>query len=278
MTNYNIRSAYNRAWCPQDFECSSFGRELDKAIKSFQKENRLKADGFAGPKTIKVLKSLSPKENSIVCGLERIPIPKRTKVILWTEEEGYKAKEGSYRPVYKKRTINMMVNHWDACKSSKDAIRVLNSRNLSAQYLIDENGDIYETMNDNYIGYHCGNLNRYTIGVEICNPYYIKHQSKTNPRRIVKNKYVHGKKMRDHLDFHDVQIQSLMDLWVAINKGHEIPIQTPTKDGKEVGTIYAPAMNNQYRGQVHHYNLSRGKIDCGGLDLVDLVEKIKKTQ
>tara|TARA_Y100000593_G_C4294336_1_gene329850 strand:- start:497 stop:1339 length:843 start_codon:yes stop_codon:yes gene_type:complete len=280
MASYNIKSAYNNGWNPSWFGCSKFGSELVGNIEDFQKKHGLKPDGFCGPKTYQIARKQRRAERGIICGLQHIPIDH--PVILWNQVERYKANKGTYREQYNERKVTLFVNHWDVCKKSSDTIKILNNRNLSCQFLIDSDpaATIIQTMNANHVAFHAGgrSWNNASIGVEICNPFYIKYQDKRRPRRIVKGAKVHGNTMRDHLDFYPQQIKALVKLWKAIHKAYNIPFQTPTKeDGSELGGVHRDSMNLKYSGYVHHYNLTSGKIDCGGLDLTRLINKITGT-
>lgn len=280
MTSYNVKSAHNHGWNAGWFGCEKFGSDLVEKIEKFQRENNLTPDGFCGPKTVEVLRSQrTSKQDYIVCGLKHVKI--KAKVVLWNDKGGYVAKKGCYREDYSNRDVRMFVNHWDVCRKSSDTIKILNNRKLSSQFLIDCDKDatIYQTMNANHVAWHAGgrNWNNYSIGVEICNPYYLKYQDKKNPRKIVKGAKVHGRTLEDHLDFHPAQIRSLIQLWKGIHIAYNVPFQTPTKkDGSEYGTTHPASMNVQFRGFVHHYNLTKNKIDCGGLDLTKLIDKITK--
>ena len=278
MASYNIKSAYNHGWNPSWFGCSKFGSDLIEAIELFQKKNGLKPDGFCGPKTFQLLnEQREKKENVIICGLKHIPI--NHKVILWRDDDDWSSQKGCYRESYENRKVTLFVNHWDVCRKSSDTINILNKRNLSCHFLIDADpkATIIQTMNTNHVAFHAGGRlwNNASIGVEICNPYYIKYQDKRRPRRIVKGAKVHGNTMRDHLDFYPQQIKALVKLWKAIHRAYKIPFQTPTKeDGSELGGVHRDSMNLKYSGFIHHYNLTSGKIDCGGLDLTKLINKI----
>ena len=48
---YNESSAAKLGWTPSWFGCNDFDEDLVEAIKSWQKNNSLKADGLCGPGT-----------------------------------------------------------------------------------------------------------------------------------------------------------------------------------------------------------------------------------
>ena len=283
MASYNVRSAIDNGWNPESFGCSRFGSELLEKISEFQKSHGLQADGFCGPKTVEILHKTQKKKNVIICGLKHIEL--KTKTVLWFHKKGLAAEQGTYRELYSERDVKLFVNHWDvvAGQGSKSTIKILNKRKLSCQFLIDKDGVIYQTVNAQHICFHAGGRkwNNESVGVEINNPYYLKYQDKKNPRPIVENATVHGKKMSKHLDFYPVQVDALVDLWRALHKGYGIPFKTPSrkiKYGKHVdlGTVYEPSQLGEYSGGIHHYNLTASKIDCGGFELNDVIRKIKK--
>ena len=275
MTTYNFKSAIDNGWSPKWFGVEKFSSKLLDAIEDFQKANALKPDGFCGPQTFKILKDQRPKENKIICGINHFAI--NHKVVLWNDEEGLAAKKGSYRENYKTRDIKLMVNHWDVCKRSKDTIKIMNKKNISCQFLIDWDGCIYQTMNADHIAWHAGgrSWNNHSVGVEICNPYYTKYQDKRRPRPIMRRKKVHGRTMSEHLGFYPKQLTALKKLWKIMALAYGIPLQTPTnRDGSELGGVHKESVNVKYRGFIHHYNLTRSKIDCGSLDLTELIDEM----
>ena len=146
--------------------------------------------------------------------------------------------------------------------------------------MIDNDGTIIQCANTSHICFHAGNSNSYSIGCEISNAYYPRYQERYikkgyGERPIIENAYVHGKKLGKHTGFYKVQLDALKALWVAISQAYDIPIQTPTdKNGNEITTLYEPAFRN-YKGYIHHYQVSANKIDCGGLDLTKLVNDIR---
>tara|TARA_Y100001973_G_C5207136_1_gene342384 strand:+ start:2880 stop:3728 length:849 start_codon:yes stop_codon:yes gene_type:complete len=274
---YNERSAKKWGWDPSWFGAAGFGPELKDKIKAFQQEHDLDVDGLCGPSTYRrkftERLSLEKSEEYIVCNGLQVPI-NWGKVILWNEPGGLKAPSGTYRKVSGTRDVKMFVNHWDVCLNSHTCHKVLKKRKLSVHFLVDNDGTIYQTMDTNDVGYHAGrSRNKDTIGVEISNAYYTKYQSwyerkGFGPRPIVKGAKVHGRSMREHLGFYPVQVEAMKALWAAVAKGHNIPLVTPTKeDGSEWGGVYRPAVKGTYRGFIHHYNITDGKIDCGGWDI-----------
>ena len=137
-------------------------------------------------------------------------------------------------------------------------------------------------MDCNDIAWHAANANNYSIGVEICNPYYTKYDSWHTrnglPLRPRWKGTVRGIELEEHLGFYDVQIEAAQALWRAISKACDIPLQCPTDtEGRIVDRLYRPALDN-WKGFCHHYHTDtkQGKIDCGGFDLSKYLQPLRK--
>ena len=73
-----------------------------------------------------------------------------------------------------------------------------------------------------------------------------------------------------------MQLEALKALWAAIHKGIGIPLECPTNDRGELVTGVDKACEaSRFKGFINHYNLTRRKIDCAGLDLVGLLKDCK---
>ncbi len=76
-----------------------------------------------------------------------------------------------------KRAINMLVLHHIEANSALHAIEQFKQHQVSSHFLIDENGKIYELVDENDIAYHAGysywngfnGLNAVSIGIEFIN-------------------------------------------------------------------------------------------------------------
>lgn len=289
--SYNKKSSRKLGWEPEWFGCKDFGSDLQKNIAAFQRDFGLDDDGLCGPSTFrrKFNERASELEREdmdarysdyIICHGNSVDI-EWDKVVLWTDKGGLKAKEGCFKKVNGRRDIDLFVNHWDVCLSSRICQRVLDRRGISVHFLIDNDGTIYQTLDTTHIGWHAGSVNSRSIGVEISNAYYPKYQSwyKKNgfgERPLVEDSYVNGKKLRDHLDFYDVQKEALKALYKAVNKGLGIPLETPLNiNGSEYTDTLSKPKLKQFSGFIHHYHETSKKIDCGGLDISKLIKEIK---
>ena len=292
---YNEASAAKLGWDPTWFGHDAFDEKLVRIIKKWQKDNRLTADGLCGPSTFRRLWTereanisdyVSPNWDNdglarIIYNGKEFPI-EWDKTVLWTDKGGLMAKLGNYKSMagQRVRKPTQFVNHWDVCLSSKSCQRVLDRRGISVHFLIDNDGTIYQTMDLQHIGWHAGSsrINAKSIGVEISCAYDLKWQSwyKKNgfgERPIVKDAKVHGKTLRPHLGFYDVQIEALQALWKAVHNACDIPLETPTGAAKNAYT--STVSSGKFKGFVSHYHITKRKIDCGGLDIEKLLEDLK---
>tara|TARA_R100000808_G_scaffold14243_1_gene33773 strand:+ start:1529 stop:2401 length:873 start_codon:yes stop_codon:yes gene_type:complete len=281
---YNASSAKKLGWDPTWFGCNYFDDDLEEAIKRFQTEIGLHPDGMCGPHTFR--RKFSEREAQIGAHLKFIsdfqigchivyngsfhPID-WGKVVLWDDinGNGLKSKKGNYRSMAGEppRDIRMFVTHWDAALHSRSTQSILDRRGLSVHFLIDNDGTIYQTADLQHVCFHAGKVNKSSIGVEISNAFYPKYQqwyikNGYGERPLVPKTIVHNATVEEHLGFYQNQISALKALVQAVHRACNIPLQTP-----RAGRVHPPAMRGEYRGFVHHYQLTSNKIDCAGLDL-----------
>ncbi len=292
---YNKKSAYKYGWLPNWFGHTEFDNILVEKIKKWQKSKKLTADGLCGPGTYRRILSerlnniddyeptnVKNKDASFIVSQGNfIPI-NWSKVVLWSEEDGLELSSG-FTPYSEKRDIKMFMNHWDVCLNSKTCHRVLNKRNLSVHFLIDNDGTIYQTNDINNANWHAGNkkINHNSIGVEISNAYDLKWQSWYSKkgygeRPVIEGETVHGRSMKPFTGFYDVQIKALQALWLAVSEGLGIPLDCPVdNDGNTLKTVDPEVKNGSFEGFVSHYHATNRKIDCAGLDIKSLIDHIK---
>ena len=297
---YNKSSADSLGWEPSWFGVNYFDEDLVKAIKKWQKENGLTADGLCGPTTyrrlwtqresnIKEFINFCPREKDdsfIVCNSKPINI-NWPKVVLWKDVGGFKSRAGSYYDYSGKpdRKPTMFVNHWDVCLSSESCAKVLNKRGISVHFLIDNDGTIYQMLDTQHGAWHAGvgKINHKSIGVEISNAYYTKYQNWYEKRGFgsrpeVEHAWVNGSKLEKHLGFYDVQIQALQALWKACADAYDIPLKSVSSGDTDFETstkTESKVSNGSFKGFVSHYHITKRKIDCGGLDIVRLLKDVK---
>tara|TARA_B100000131_G_scaffold321205_1_gene371254 strand:+ start:519 stop:1442 length:924 start_codon:yes stop_codon:yes gene_type:complete len=300
---YNEASAKKLGWDPSWFGKSDFDDDLIVAIKKWQRKHKITADGLCGPNTFRRLwtereENISdhapptavcgPGDKFIVHNGKFIPID-WDHVILWDDPAGLQCMPGTYTSYAGKpdRKPHFFVNHWDVCLSSESMSRVIAKRGISIHFGIDNDGTIYQLLDTQHAAWQAGGRqwNHDSIGVEIANAFYPKYQNwyvkKGFGARPVREKgevQCHGRDLQEHLGFYDVQIEALKALWVAIHRGLNIPLECPTNnDGSLIETVHRDCENSKFSGFINHYNLTRRKIDCAGLDLVCHLNEIKQS-
>ena len=277
---YNKRSAKKYGWHPSWFASylKDFNDELLDEVVKFQVDHDLKPDGMVGPMTYRRLlaerelkEQDSESENFILINGQRVSIEWDTKIDL--------IKAGAYKKYKRERKPNMVVTHWDACTSASSCKRVLEARNISTHFCIDNDGVIYQYLDTNDVGWHAGRVNSKSIGIDFSNAYYTKYNKLYkkrgfSERPILKNSYVHGRKLKPHLGYYAVQIEAYKKLLKVICNHYDIPYAVPERDGELLTKVDADAAKGKFEGIVCHYHLTRGKIDCAGLELKKIVDSL----
>lgn len=294
---YNEASAKKLGWEPSWFGAVDFEDDLVKKIRKFQRTLGLTPDGLCGPTTFRRIftereqniSKIAPKVESksgnyIICNSKKIPI-NWDKVVLWDEPGGLICKEGTYSSYAGKpeRKVQMFVNHWDVCLSAESCARVIDKRGISVHFMVDNDGTIYQAMDTQHAAWQAGNktVNHCSVGVEISNAYYQKYQNwyKKNgfgPRPLWKDVEVHGKTLKPFLGFYDAQMEATAALWKAIHDAYGMPLECPRgPDGKMLLTVDPSVPSGGFEGVVHHFHVTRRKIDAAGFPIDEYLEKIK---
>ena len=278
---YNRVSAAKHGWHPSWLApyLSEFDNELQDEIVKFQVEHGLKPDGLVGPMTYRRLFAdhevkLEEKksENYILINGEAIPIQ-------WDVEIDM-IKAGAYKKYRGKRKPNMIVTHWDACTSAASCKKVLEARNISTHFCIDNDGIIFQYLDPNDVGWHAGKVNNYSIGVDFSNAYYTKYNATYKKRGfkerpILKDSMVHGVKLKPHLGYYPVQIEAYKQLVKTLCQHYKIPLVVPLTENRSLlKKVHSDAARGKFDGIVCHYHLTRGKIDCAGLELKRIIDSL----
>jgi len=292
---YNKAAAAKLGWEPSWFGEKYFDDKLVRAIKKWQKANGISADGMCGPGTYRRVwterqaniddyKPTNPNySNYLVYNGNFVPID-WGKVILWSESDGLSAIAGNYydysgRP---KRNVRLFVNHWDVCLNSRSCNDVLNKNGISVHFLIDNDGTIYQTMDMQHAAWHAGNtgVNRSSVGVEISNAYYPKYQdwyvnNGYGERPMMDDAWVHGQKLDPFMGFYPEQIEAAKALWKAVASASNVKLKTKLNQFGKVSTKYEKEIvYGKFEGVISHYHCYKGKIDCAGLEIGDLIDEI----
>ena len=255
---YNKRSSKKYGWHPSWFDkhLTEFDSELIECIKWFQTMHDLKADGYAGPITFRRLlasrdlEELKEPENYILINGRNIAID-------WDVKQDLMPRN-CYRTWKSERKPNMIVTHWDACTSAEKCKRVLQARNISTHFCIDNDGIIYQYVDTNNPAWHAGGVNNKSIGIDFSNAYYMKYndyyvKKGFNKRPVCKNSRVHGIKLRPHLGYYNVQIEAYKKLIKVLCDHYSIPLQTPMINDEVPDTgVVIEAKKGKYNGIVCH--------------------------
>jgi len=166
-----------------------------------------------------------------------------------------------------------------------------NERRLSVQFILDDQGVIYQTLDCKEIAWHGGGQNRRSIGVECC----LYPRAADNPGAYRESKckrlglaphdagdcYIQGK-TRKVFFMPRAQVDSLAFLiagtWAAMNKKQGIdlegaPIFPPLPDGTPSYDFKESFA--KHRGLLAHANTNPGKWDPAGLDFVYLEDRVQ---
>jgi N-acetyl-anhydromuramyl-L-alanine amidase AmpD len=278
INRYNKKSSKRYGWHPSWFDdhLVEFDSELIDCIKWFQLDHDLEADGLVGPLTFRRLLSerdLKKSKNHILINNQHVEIDWDVKIDLMPNN--------CYRKWRRQRKPNMIVTHWDATTSAEKCKRVLQARNISTHFCIDNDGIIYQYVDTNDVAWHAGGVNKYSIGIDFSNAYYLKYndyyvKKGFNKRPICKDSRVHGVKLRPHLGYYPVQIKAYKKLVKVLCDHYDIPIETPmVNDEVADAGVRSDVKRGKFDGIVCHYHASRNKIDCAGLDLKSIVDQLR---
>ena len=254
----------------------------------------------------------------VVCG-KKFDIG--TKVVLWNETNGLNAydesrvitwqenrKTGKGKKKilkgkrYKKRNISLsklqriitqFFLHHSGLYHSEATFSVLHKeRGLSAHFIMDDDGTIYQMLDLKEIAWHGGSHNKFSIGIEIDsraraykipNAYDEQKQKKYNvgPRNKRLDK-IHGEWL-EGFEYNDRQYEALICLGVGIKEIFPL-VRTPnspyeidfprTKDGEILKTTYKAA--KEHRGFICHLQASKSnKIDPISFDFSRFIEGVE---
>jgi hypothetical protein len=212
----------------------------------------------------------------ICAGTQRIPIEWNKFTELTDEHNLAASKEYVHWTTIRKPSI--FVVHWSDTLTAKSCYDVLEKRGLSVHFIIDNDGQIYQSVNTNESAYHAGEVNKFSIGVEVSCATELKYQqyykSKCGLERPIWDSIVHGKRCKV-LGFYPVQIEALEVLLKSVCTFYNIPFQVPTdQKGNLIKTVYSDILTQKFSGICGHYNLTVQKEDPSGLDFLSLVKKL----
>jgi len=224
-----------------------------------------------------------------------------TRVVLWTDAGGYDAyrphrhrdetkrdpsrgkgaaRYGTFRrelpPQIERRVkeqgwvladlqlvVKQVVVHYDAAGTSARCFEILQDvRGLSAHFLLDVDGTIYQTLDVKERAWHAGSANDGSVGIEIANLGAYGDRSKLAGRAVTEGK-IHGATLYQS-PFTDEQYAALSRLCVALTRVlPRVRMEFPRDAAGGVIQTVLPDGGASFEGILGHYHLTRGKVDPG---------------
>lgn len=197
------------------------------------------------------------------------------------------------------RAVRMLVLHYDSAGTSRQCFKVLHDvRGLSAHFLLDLDGTIYQTLDLKERAWHAGDANDASIGIEIANIGAYSSPNDANlrewyrtdaqgplvapPRWIVEpglrtpgftprparpdliRGEVHGRTLYQY-DFTDAQYRALARLLAALHRVlPRIRLDAPRDaNGAVLRRTMSEYERSHFEGVVGHWHLTERKVDPG---------------
>lgn len=206
-------------------------------------------------------------EQIVVCG-QRFDVGRR--VVLWTDEDGFNAYtdpphfndrvtrdetplDYAWTLPRLRRIVDQIVIHYDQTGTSARCFEVLQKRGLSAHFLIDTDGTIYQTLDLKERAWHASVANSRSVGIEIA------HDGATeSPTPGAVKGQIQGRTLYQQ-PFTDAQYDALADLVAALRRA----LPRITLDYPRETALLTPERFAAFRGVIGHYHVSVEKIDPG---------------
>ncbi|MBN2573011.1 MAG: N-acetylmuramoyl-L-alanine amidase [Deltaproteobacteria bacterium] len=176
--------------------------------------------------------------------------------------------------------VSQFVLHFDGCVNSRSCFKSMHNRTrpgggsgcgLSAHFMIDTDGTIYQTLDLVERAYHAEQENSISVGVEICNRgrynpnemHKLPAEWRTRPRRIV---VINGARY-DAYDFRPEQYESVVALTRTLLRIFpKMKPEVPEENGEVIlDTLENPLAFSGIVGHLH-VDLDKQKWDPGALD------------
>ena len=265
-----------------------FGKETEDAVKKFQGENYLTADGKVGPKTMKILMEKMDTDLSVIIkpkeslDIKDYYLPKREYI------------NGKYNNDY------IVLHHtagYDNPKAvvdcwAKDSLgRVATEFVIGGQRCTDGrsiyDGQIVRTYPEGNQGYHIGAsgssyMNIHSVGIELCNMGWVKN-GKTYTGSIVRPDQIVSLKepFRGYINWHKYttkQIEVLRDLLLYVANRDNIDLHTgiykwiKTEGAMKAFDFHQDAYSGKVKGLITHANIRKSKYDVSPQpELIDMI-------
>ena len=265
-----------------------FGKGTEDAVKKFQGENYLTADGKVGPKTMKILMEKMDTDLSVIIkpkeslDIKDYYLPKREYI------------NGKYNNDY------IVLHHtagYDNPKAvvdcwAKDSLgRVATEFVIGGQRCTDGrsiyDGQIVRTYPEGNQGYHIGTsgssyMNIHSVGIELCNMGWVKN-GKTYTGSIVRPDQIVAlnEPFRGYINWHKYttkQIEVLRDLLLYVANRDNIDLHTgiykwiKTEGAMKAFDFHQDAYSGKVKGLITHANIRKSKYDVSPQpELIDMI-------
>lgn len=265
-----------------------FGKGTEDAVKKFQGENCLTADGKVGSKTMKILMEKMDTDLSVIIkpkeslDIKDYYLPKREYI------------NGKYNNDY------IVLHHtagYDNPKAvvdcwAKDSLgRVATEFVIGGQRCTDGrsiyDGQIVRTYPEGNQGYHIGTsgssyMNIHSVGIELCNMGWVKN-GKTYTGSIVRPDQIVSLKepFRGYINWHKYttkQIEVLRDLLLYVANRDNIDLHTgiykwiKTEGAMKAFDFHQDAYSGKVKGLITHANIRKSKYDVSPQpELIDMI-------
>lgn len=182
-----------------------------------------------------------------------------------------------------RRAIRQIVLHYDAAGSARKCFEILHDRRgLSAHFLLDVDGTVYQTLDVKERAWHAGPANDRSVGIEIANLGAYPERAALGPDGPGGVEPIRGRiRGRDlwQWPFTDAQYESLGRLLSALCRVLGIPARAPRDAGGRVPADEVPGEAEMlaFEGLVGHFHVSAAKVDPGpAFDWERLFAEIRK--
>ena len=206
-------------------------------------------------------------------------------------------RRGYCEPAELRASVDQLVIHYDACGLARECFRVLHDqRGLSAHFLLDVDGTLYQTLDLESQAWHARSANPRSIGIEIAHvgafppgqgepaeAWYAADESGTRLRipdglggvrtpdfagRPARPEPVRGEihgSVYEQYDFTDAQYDALAKLTAALARLFpDLELDAPRDVHGRVRTdALSPAELERHRGLLGHWHVTSEKIDPG---------------
>jgi N-acetyl-anhydromuramyl-L-alanine amidase AmpD len=181
------------------------------------------------------------------------------------------------------QVLKQFVIHHDGMGTSRDCFRVLHDeRGLSVHFLIDNNGDIYQTLDLVECGFQAAGVNEISIGVELCNrgdaQQFPEFYDKAFYRQWPRNKVTCTINSHQWLcyDYTKEQLESMTALGRSLARIFPgLPQVAPMDSSGEPLWDTLAGDPRDFAGYLGHYHVTNQKWDPGPFDFKKFIQSIR---